>query len=72
MLNFPIRLSHRMAALRRSIESGDAKPTDGALVVFKELATDRGRHLTALGALMAADLEGFNRQLAGRKLEPVT
>lgn len=61
-----------MAALRRSIESGDAKPTDGALVVFKELATDRGRHLTALGALMVADLEGFNRQLAGRKLEPVT
>ncbi|MSR02292.1 MAG: glycosyl hydrolase [Gemmatimonadetes bacterium] len=72
LLNFPIRLSNRMAALRRSIESGDAKPTDGALVVFKELATDLGRHLTALGALMAADLEGFNRQLAGRKLEPVT
>ena len=72
LLNFPIRLSNRMAALRRSIESGDAKPTDGALVVFKELSTDLGRHLTALGAVVATDLGAFNRQLAQRKLEPVT
>mgnify|MGYP000716243000 CR=1 FL=1 len=29
-LNFPIKLNNRLASLRRSVENGDAKPTDGA------------------------------------------
>ena len=36
-LNFPIKLNNRLAALRRSVETGDARPTDAAYVVFKEV-----------------------------------
>jgi hypothetical protein len=37
-LNFPIKLNNQLAALARSIETGDAKPTDASYVVFKELS----------------------------------
>ncbi len=36
-LNFPIKLNNQLAALARSIETGDAKPTDASYVVFQEL-----------------------------------
>ena len=36
-LNFPIKLNNRFASLRRSVETGDAKPTRGAYKVFEEL-----------------------------------
>ncbi len=71
LLNFPIRLSNRIAALRQSVENGDAKPTDGAHQVFKELSADLARQLVALGGIIATDVEAFNRQLAGRKLDRV-
>ena len=62
LLNFPIRLSNRIAALRRSVESGDAKPTDGAHQVFKELSAELARQLLVLDAIVAKDLEVFNRR----------
>lgn len=37
-LNFPIKLNNRLASLRRSLENGDARPSDGAYQVFKELS----------------------------------
>ncbi|ALM09044.1 glycosyl hydrolase [Sediminicola sp. YIK13] len=39
-LNFPIKLNNRLASLRRSLEDGDAKPTDGAYLVYKELSAE--------------------------------
>ncbi|MGI8744207.1 MAG: VPS10 domain-containing protein [Bryobacteraceae bacterium] len=46
-LNFPIKLNNQIAALARSIETGDAPPTDQAYVVFRELSVQleaiRGR-----------------------------
>jgi len=39
-LNFPIKLNNRLASLRRSMENGDARPTDGAYQVFKELSAE--------------------------------
>ncbi|MFT4832388.1 MAG: photosystem II stability/assembly factor-like uncharacterized protein [Psychroserpens sp.] len=39
-LNFPIKLNNRLASLRRSLEDGDAKPTDGAYLVYKELSVE--------------------------------
>ncbi len=51
-LNFPIRLNNRLASLRRSVETGDAKPTDGAYQVFKELSTELDEHLKKLDELM--------------------
>jgi hypothetical protein len=46
-LNFPIKLNNRFASLRRSVENGDARPTDGAYKVFDELKKELVSHLQA-------------------------
>jgi photosystem II stability/assembly factor-like uncharacterized protein len=51
-LNFPIRLNNRLAALQRSVETGDARPTAAAYVVFKELSSDLDRELAELDATL--------------------
>ena len=70
-LNFPIKLTNRIAALRRSVETGDAKPTDAALRMLEELSAELERQLSALDAVVRTDLAALNRALAARKLEPV-
>jgi DNA anti-recombination protein RmuC len=71
-LNFPIRLNNRLAALRRSVETGDAKPTDGAHEVFQELTAELEGHLKKLDALLGSALDGVNQQLISESMEPVT
>jgi photosystem II stability/assembly factor-like uncharacterized protein len=51
-LNFPIKLNNRLAALERSVEIGDARPTAGSYQVFKELSAELDRQLGELNALM--------------------
>jgi hypothetical protein len=51
-LNFPIKLNNRLAALERSVETGDARPTAGSYQVYKELSTELDQQLTALNALL--------------------
>jgi photosystem II stability/assembly factor-like uncharacterized protein len=60
-LNFPIRLNNRLAALGRSVETGDARPTDAAYAVFKELSAELDRTLKRLDQLVAGDVAAFNR-----------
>ncbi len=62
-LNFPIRLNNRLASLRRSVENGDAKPTDGAYKVFEELSAELDEHLSQLESLMNNDLPALNQRL---------
>jgi photosystem II stability/assembly factor-like uncharacterized protein len=54
-LNFPIKLNNRLASLRRSVENGDARPTDGAYLVFEELTAELEEHLTRLEELIRAN-----------------
>jgi hypothetical protein len=70
-LNFPIRLNNRLAALQRSVETGDAKPTDGAYKVFQELTAELDGHLSKLEGLLGQTLDGVNRELTSEGLEPV-
>ena len=70
-LNFPIKLNNRIASLRRSVETGDARPTDAAYVIYRELAQELAGHLETLSAIERSDLAGFNRTLAGHQLAPV-
>ena len=70
-LNFPIRLNNRLASLRRSVETGDAKPTDGAHAVFEELSGELDRHLGRLGGLLGEQLDALNGKLSGSGAEPV-
>lgn len=56
-LNFPIKLNNRFASLRRSIESGQARPTDAAYVVFEELSAELRMHLDKLDQVLNSDLK---------------
>lgn len=62
-LNFPIKLNNRLASLRRSVESGDAKPTDGAYKVFKELSAELEGHLGNLNGILEKELPMVNTAL---------
>jgi seryl-tRNA synthetase len=69
-LNFQIKLNNLIAALGRTVATGDNKPTDQDYVVFKELnerlAEQQKRLAEALGGL--AEL---NRALEGKGLKPI-
>ena len=64
-LNFPIKLNNRLAALARSIETGEAKPTDGAYKVYKELSADLAKQLTVFNRL-------FESKTVQQCLQPIT
>jgi len=70
-LNFPIKLNNKLAALQSMVEFGDARPTDQAYAVFKDLSSQLDAQLAALAALVNGDLAAFNQQLAREKLAPV-
>tara|TARA_R110001599_G_scaffold203055_1_gene400008 strand:+ start:36747 stop:39788 length:3042 start_codon:yes stop_codon:yes gene_type:complete len=56
-LNFPIKLNNRLASLRRSVESGQARPTDASYVVFEELSAELKIHLDKLDQVLNSDLK---------------
>lgn len=56
-LNFPIKLNNRFASLRRSVESGQARPTDASYVVFDELSAELKGHLEKLDQVLNSDLQ---------------
>jgi len=70
-LNFPIKLNNRLASLRRSVETGDARPTDGAYQVFEELSAELERHLNKLNSILTGELKGVNAQLKSGNMKPV-
>ena len=70
-LDFPIKLNNRLASLRRVVETGDARPTDGAEQVFKELSAELDTHLKKLNDALGSDLAALNRLLAAAKLARV-
>jgi photosystem II stability/assembly factor-like uncharacterized protein len=63
-LNFPIKLNNRLASLQRSVESGDARPTDAAYVVFAELSSELEGHLAKLDEVLSEDLKKVNDRLS--------
>lgn len=65
-LNFPIKLNNRLASLRRSIQNGQARPTDAAYVVFEELKSELSGHLGKLENILNSELESVNEKLTGK------
>ena len=51
-LNFPIKVNNRLAALERSVESGDSKPTDASYKVFSELSAELQIYLNDLNKVI--------------------
>jgi photosystem II stability/assembly factor-like uncharacterized protein len=70
-LNYPIRLNNKLAALQGTVESGDYKPTDQSITVFKDLSTRLDAELARLEALVTGDVAAFNTALASKRLDPV-
>ncbi|MGB5170243.1 MAG: glycosyl hydrolase [Eudoraea sp.] len=70
-LNFPIKLNNRLASLRRSIENGEAKPTDGAYKVYEELSAELVQHLGDLNKVMSIDLPKVNTVLEKAGASPL-
>ena len=70
-LNFPIKLNNKLAALQRSLETGDMRPSAGVLKVFEELSAELAVELQKLDRLIQGDLTAFNRRLEARKIAPV-
>jgi hypothetical protein len=70
-LNFPIKLNNRIGALRRSVETGDARPTNASYQVFKELSAELDVQLAKLKNIKETDLAEFNKTLVFWKLEPI-
>jgi photosystem II stability/assembly factor-like uncharacterized protein len=68
-LNFPIKLNNQIAALRRSIETGDGRPTAQSYVVFKELSAQLDAVYAKLNAALKSDLEQLNKLLTDRRLD---
>jgi hypothetical protein len=70
-LNFPIKLNNKLAALQRSLETGDMRPSAGVLKVLDELSAELAVQLNKLDRLVETDLTAFNRKLEARRLAPV-
>jgi hypothetical protein len=45
------------------VETGQARPTDAAYVVFQELSKELEGHLAKLNQLISSDLKNLNTQL---------
>jgi hypothetical protein len=70
-LNFPIRLGNRLAALRRSLETGDARPTAGAYQVHQELNAELDGHLSKLNLAVSSGLSTLNKRLAALNISEI-
>jgi hypothetical protein len=70
-LNFPIKLNNRIGALGRSVSTGDARPTNAAYTVYRELSAELDKELTQLQHVIATDVEALNRVLAQRNLDRI-
>ena len=53
------------------METGDAKPTDGAYAVFEELSGELDQHLGRLGGLLGERLDDLNGRITAGGADPV-
>jgi hypothetical protein len=71
-LNFPIKLNNRLAALLRSVMTGDGRPTAGSYTVFEELSGELALEAKALAAAIASELPRLNTELRRLALDPIS
>jgi hypothetical protein len=71
-LNFPIKLNNRLSSLRRSVETGDARPTDASYVVLAELSKELTILLDAKAFIQNNSLKTLNEKLVKAGLKSIT
>ena len=62
-LNFPIRLNNKLTSLMRTVDVGDARPTDGALAVREELSNAIESELQLLDEVWNEHVPALNSQI---------
>jgi len=67
-LNFPIRLTNKLAHLNRLVGIGDFPPTDQDVAVQKELTGKIETQLKAFDAMLDSELQEFNKAFNELKL----
>jgi photosystem II stability/assembly factor-like uncharacterized protein len=70
-LNFPIKLNNQIAALARTIETGDNPPTEQDYEVFRVLTSRFEAVQAKFNDAMKTDLAHFNEQLTSHKLAEI-
>ena len=70
-LNFPIRLGNRIAALGRSVGTGEARPTTAAYVVFRQLSSELDAELARLDQVVGGEVAAFDRAAVAAHLAPL-
>lgn len=71
-LNFPIKLNNRLSSLRRSVETGDARPTDASYVVLAKLSKELTILLDAKAFIQNNSLKTLNEKLVKAGLKSIT
>ena len=67
-LNFPIRLTNKLAHLNRLVSMDDFPPTDQDIAVKKELTTKINAQLNTFDAMVAREIKEFNKAFNDLKL----
>lgn len=70
-LNFPIKLGNRISAVRRSLETGEGKPTAGVYKVFAELSKELDDQLAKLDNTLKAGIDGLNPMLMNKQMKGI-
>jgi photosystem II stability/assembly factor-like uncharacterized protein len=70
-LNFPIRLSNKIAALLHVVESAEAAPTAQSRAAFEDLSGRLQVQLDRLQVIIETDLRRLNELLEGNGMDPI-
>jgi photosystem II stability/assembly factor-like uncharacterized protein len=71
VLNYPIRLNNKLAALMTTVEFSNARPTAQDYAVFKQLETQTDAQLARWRSVQSGGLAVFNEKVRAMKLPAV-
>jgi photosystem II stability/assembly factor-like uncharacterized protein len=71
-LNYPIRLNNKLTSLMRTVDVGDARPTDGAMAVRDELATAIESELEQLDEVWNEHVPALNSRIQSMGIDVVS
>ncbi len=71
-LNYPIRLNNKLTSLMRTVDVGDARPTDGAIAVREELSTSIESELEQLEEVWEEHVPALNSQIQSMGIDLVS
>ena len=70
-LNFPIRLTNKLAHLNSLVGGSDFAPTDQAVAVKEELSAAIQVELEAFKAIKASDIKALNASIDAAKIDAI-